>query len=400
MTIQTNANILVAAHRETTLGIAATATGATQVRLIGSTGLTLKRGAITSAELRTDGLTSMGRLGGKSVDGGYTTELSVGGHVDLFLEALMRSTWATSTAIGFATMTTIAIGTNTLTAAGGDFVGAQGIRVGDIFTLTGTTVSGNNSLRNVVVAVGSMTIVTTTGAFTTLVASATGTLTILKKLKTSNPYIRYSHTIEQYDADIDLSELFLGCRCIGAKLSFKPNAMAMADFTFLGMDHTALATGTSPYFTSPSLTTGLSLIADDSAIRFNGSTVTTFTGFDLNFSIKAKGESVIGSFVPPDIFDNELDVTGMITGLRSDFSNLTLYDAETEFEMQILLKEPGTAPQNCIAIYLPRVKIAALAAPVGGGDGPKVVTLGLMIGPKVAATGYDGTICTISSTAP
>lgn len=397
MSIQTNANILVAARREATIGVQATATGATQVRLVGSTGLTLKRAPIVSAELRPDGLTSMGRLGAKTVDGGYTTELSVGGHIDLFLEALLRSTWVTATGIGFATMTTVAVATNGVVATGGDWVGSQGIRVGDIFTLT-TGVAANANLRNVVTAITSLTITTVTGAFTIAAATATGTLTILKKLKTANPYVRYSHTIEQLDIDNDLSELFLGCRVVGGKLSFKPNS-TMADFTLLGVDHVALATGTSPYFTSPSLTTGLALIADDSAIRKNGVTVATFTGFELNFAIKTRTEAVVGSFVSPDIFDNELDVTGTLTGLRSDFSNLTLYDAETEFEVQILLKEPGSAPQNCFNLYLPRVKISGLAAPVGGGDGAKIETLTLMVGPKVAATGYDGTIATISSSA-
>jgi hypothetical protein len=173
--------------------------------------------------------------------------------------------------------------------------------------------------------------------------------------------------------------------------------MATAQYTFLGMDRTQLTTGTSPWFTSPTLTTDLGLVADDATIRFNGAVVSTFTGFDLDFSIAAAGQPVIGSFVSPDIFDNDLTVTGSITGLRSDFSNLTLYDAETEFEIGILLEELETAPKDCISIFLPRVKISGLSAPVGGGDGAKIETLQLMIGPKVSATGYDAGICTIQT---
>lgn len=397
MTYQSNSNITVAAKRESVTGVAnSTVTGAIGVRIVGSTGLSMKRAPIQSQEISQDGVMPMGRLGGKSVDGSFSTEMSVGGAFALFTEAVMRSTWATSTAIGFATMTTVAIATNEVVAAGGSWL-TQGIRVGDIFRVSGTTVSGNNNTNNIVTAVTTLTISTVTGAFTTLAATPTGTLTILPKLVTATSPTRVSHTIEQYDEDTDLTELFLGCRCVGAKFSFKPNQMATAEYTFMGMDRTLLATGTSPWFTSPTYTTGLALIADDSSIRFNGATVATFNGFDLEFSIDAAGENVLGSFVSPDIFDNRLTVRGTITGLRADFSKLTLYDAETEFEVSILLQEPATAPKPCIAFFVPRAKISALSAPVGGGDGPKVETLELMIGPKVAATGYDGTVVSISS---
>lgn len=194
-----------------------------------------------------------------------------------------------------------------------------------------------------------------------------------------------------------MSELFLGCRVVGVSLSFRPNQMATATYTLMGMDRTALATGTSPYFTSPTLTTNLGLIADDASIRYNGADVATFTGFDLDFQITAAGEPVIGSFVSPDIFDNDLNVTGSITGLREDFSNLTLYDAETEFELSILLQELEDAPKSCLSIFLPRVKLSGLSAPVGGGDGAKIETLQLMIGPKASATGYDSGIAVIAS---
>jgi hypothetical protein len=399
MSYQTAANILVAVHRESTTGTAATATGASVVRLINSQGLELKRAQIQSEEKRADAVKPMGRLGGKSVDGTINAELTVGGATDIFLEAIMRSAWATATSIGFATMTTVAIGTNYLTAAGGDWVGTQGLRVGDVFKVSGTTVSADNNINVPIIALTSVTITVPSGTFATLTASATGTLTRLKRVVTAASPTRYSHTIEQNNTDIDLSELFVGCRLTGMTWSLKPGQNVQASYTFMGMDRTALATGTSPYFTSPTTTTGLSLVADDSSILKSGTAVSTFTGFDLRFDIAAKGEPVIGSFVTPDIFDNDLSVSGTITGLRSDFANLTLFDAETEFEIMILLQEPATAPKPCIGLYLPRVKIAGLSAPAGGGDGAKIETLTLMVGPKVAATGYDGSVATFSSSA-
>lgn len=398
MSYQTGANVLVAAHRETTTGTAATATGAVVVRYIDSPGLKLNRAQIYSAEKRADALRPMGRLGGKSVDGTINTEVTVGGATDLFLEALMRSTWATATAIGFATMTTVAIGTNSVTAAGGDWIGSQALRVGDIFTISGTG-GANDNLSAAILALTSLTITVASGTFTTLAAQATGTLTRMKKVVTATTPTRYTHSIEQYDTDIDQTELFLGVRVVGASLSLRPGEPAKLSYNFLGLDRSALASGASPYFTSPSTTTGLSVIADDCQILKDGVTVATFTGMDLRFDITAKGEPVIGSFVSPDIFDNDMAVSGTITGLRSDFANLTLFDAETEFEIQVVLQENTAAPKATLGFYLPRVKIAGLEAQAGGGDGAKIETLTLMVGPKDAATGYDGTVLSIASSA-
>ena len=397
-TFQTAANVLVALKRETTTGVAATASGASRVRFNASPGLSLKRANVLSPEKRTDGLAAMPRLGGKSVDGTFTGDVTIGGANDILWEALMRTTWVTATTLAFASVTTVAIGTSTLTGgASTDFVGTNGFRVGDVFTLASTTVTADNNLNLPIIAVGSATISTLPAALATLSATATGTLTIMKRAITATTPTRYTHTIEQYDQDIDLSELFLGCRVVGGKLSVKPGAMATIEWTFMGLDRTILTTGTSPWFTSPTVTTGASVVSDACAVVYNGGVVATFTGFEVDFKITAKGEPVIGTLVSPDVFDNNLTVTGSISGVRSDFSNLTLFDAETEFGVNIMLQDTAGPPLGCLNIFLPRVKIGALSAPVGGQDGAKIEALTLDVGPKVAATGYDAGIAVISS---
>lgn len=398
-TYQRNNNVLVAARRESSFNVQATATGATELRILDSPGLHLKRAPITSNEKRTDLLKTMPRLGYKSVDGSYNMELTVGGFTDLGQESVTRGVWATATSITFATMTGVQLATNAVIATGGSWI-TQGVKVGDIFQITGTTVSGDNNLNVRALAVTTLTISVATGTYTTLASTATGTLTILKKLATPTTPTSYSYSIEQYDGDTDLSELFTGVRHVGRKYSFKPGSPATITDTFMGADRTALTTGTSPYFTSPSVTTGLSLITEDSNLRYNGAVAASFTGFDLDFSVAAKGEPVIGSFVTPNVFDDDCTVSGSITGLRSDFSNLTLYDAETEFELSIKLEEPNTGPpKSCFSIFLPRVKIGDLSANAGGGDGAKIETLQIMVGPKVATSVYDAGVATFHSTA-
>lgn len=396
MAYQTAANVLVAMKRESTTGVApTTVTGAVRVRITDSPGLNLKRATVESNEKRADGLRSLGRLGGKSVDGSYNVELSTGGAVDLMLEAIMRSTWSAATNISFASVTSVTIGTNEV-VGNGDWV-AQGIRVGDIFTVNNT--ENDDGINAQVIALTSGTISVPLGTFAGSTVDTAGTLTRLKKVISATTPTRYSHSVEQYDQDIDLSELFLGCRVVNVRLSFRPGQMATASFSLIGMDRTALAVGTSPYYTSPTLTSTLGLVADDSTILKDGVAVATFTGLDIEFQITAQGQPVIGSLVSPDIFDNDCAVSGQITLIREDFTQVTSYDAETEFELFVKLEEPSGTPPECLAIYLPVVKFSTLDAPVGGGDGAKIETLNLMVGPKTAATGYDGTIAVISSSA-
>lgn len=401
-TYQTSANVKVVIAPESTTGTAAAATVTTArvVRIVDSPGLVLRRARIDSSEKRDDGNRPMSRLGGKMVDGSLNTELTVGGAITPLTEGLIRAAYATSVAIGFVTMTTVTFGTNVVTAAGGDWVGGQGLRVGDIFTVTGSSVSGNNNLRTPILAVTSLTITVPAGTFTTLAAAATGTITRLRKLVNGTTPTRKSYTVEQYEEDNDLSEYFVGCRVVGLRMSLRPGQHVTCEWRFLGMDRTALATGTSPYFSAPAaVTTGLSLVADDSGIYKSAAAISTFTGFDLDFSIAASGQNVIGSTTPADIFDNALSVSGSITGLRSDFTSLTQYDAETEFDLMVVLTEPTSAPKPCFAFYLPRVKIGAVSAPAGGGDNGKIETLELIVGPKDAATGYDATVVAFSQSA-
>lgn len=399
MPFQTGSNVRVALKTESAFGVAAGASGATVLRKIASPALKLVRGQIISTEKRGDQLTSQGRLGGKMVQGTYNTELSVASF-DLLLAAMLRTSYTAAVAITQATMTSITVTAGppgTIVAAAGSWL-TQGVRVGDIVRLTGQAQAGNNDKNLRVQAVTASTITVPETLVTDAAPDATFTLTILKKLKNPATPVRTSFTIEEYNQDIDLSEQFLGCRLIGASFSLRPNAMATVGWSFLGVDRVALAAGASPYYTTPTEFSTVGLVVDDATIRRNGAAVTTFTGLELNFQIASRIEPVIGGLVSPDVFDNDLSVSGSVTGLRADFANLTLFDAETEFELFCLLTEPEVEPKDCISLYVPRVKIADLDSDIGG-DGARVETHQLMIGPKVATTADDAGVVTICTSA-
>lgn len=76
-----------------TFGVAPGATGAKKFRLNAGAGLKMGRGLIQSNEIRSDGQSSMGRLGGRAVSGSYSADLSQG-TFDELIEAAFRGTWS------------------------------------------------------------------------------------------------------------------------------------------------------------------------------------------------------------------------------------------------------------------------------------------------------------------
>lgn len=393
MSNQGNANVLAVIRREATFGVVATATSTAHViRITPSQGMEYKRAQIRSEEMRDDAEQQMARLGGKMSDGSFSTEWTVGGAMDILLEALQRNAWSTATTVALAS---VVFTSNAITQPSGDFVGTSGLRVGDIFTITGGSQASNNNLRTPIIAIGSLTITVPAGTFVT--ATITGTLTRLKKLTSPTTPTNYSHSIEQIDEDVDGSEVHIGSRVVGGTISIQPGQPVKVTFNIMGVDRNVVTGASSPYFTNTTVTTGLMCVADDSAIYKDGVAVTTFTGLELNFTIDAEGVMVIGSLAAADIVTNTMRRSGTITALRQDMAALTAFDAETEFSLITILKEQTAAPQPCGAIYLPRIKYGAVRAPLGGGNGAKIETRELLVGPQVSATGYDPTACTFFS---
>jgi hypothetical protein len=397
MATQTGSNYLVNFKVESVEGTAATGGGSTgeRLRTVSSPGLKLSRATVRSAEKRNDANKAPSRLGGKSVAGSYNVEVNVDSFSTL-IEAAMRSTWVSPVAITQSTMTSITTTTNTIVAAAGSWV-TQGVRAGDVVRLTGHSTAANNDINLRVLSVTTSTI-TTVGSPLTLNASpdTTFTLTIQKKIAQATTPTRRTFTVEQYLEDADVSEQFVGCRVVSMSFTFQPSSMVTATFGFIGLNRTALATGASPYFTSPTEYTSINLVADDASITYNGAVVTTLTGWTVNFTIDASGQPVLGSLVAPGTYDNDLMVEGSCAATISDFSDLTLFDAETTFEMSILLVEPdAAAPVNFMHLYFPQVKIMDISGELGG-DAAYVQTRTLEFQPKVAATGYDAGVCTIS----
>jgi len=401
---QTGKNVIVAYKVEATLNTAPGVTNAEVLRIAPGGGLELRKDGIRSNEVRKDGLSSIVRHGSRHVEGAFPVELSVGSF-DTVLQALMRTTASTLVVTqATASLASITFGTNTITATststGSGFLQA-GFRVGDVFRPSGTSGGGgaNNSLNARVAAVATHTLtVLGTSVFTaTTTADTTFTFTRGKKLVNATTGVtRRSFYVDEYNTDIDQSESYGGVRFTGLRINGTPNGMADAELMAMGMSVTINATSASPYFTSPTEYTGQPLVFADAAIALGGSDIAVATAFSMEYTIDAAPLPVIGSSVTPDIFDGQARLRGTVTVLRESLTNVTRYANETELELHVMLREPGSAPQAYLWFFVPRLKLMSVNSPLGN-EGAMVETLEWEAGLKELATGYDQTLLSIGS---
>lgn len=398
--MQTGKNIKLGYKVEATFNTPPGASGATQMRVVPSGGAKYSRQAIVSQEVRSDGLTSMGRLGMHAVQLGYGQELSLGTQND-WLEAIMRGTWAAAAAITQATAGLTSMrtpSTSTIEASAGSWITA-GVRVGDIIRITGFATAANNSINLRVTAVTAL-IITVAGTPLTIDNSfdTTFTVTVQKKLINPATPVRRSFYIDEYyqDTSMDLSQVIGGVRVSSLKLSLKPNGIITVDWGLVGASMAALATGSSPYYSSPTPTTSIPLTSIEAVIRSGGADIATLSAFDLNLDLGAKPQEVIGSTTTPDIFDNSLAVSGTISGIVADLANVTRIGSETELELAILATEPEAEPKDFVSIFVPRFKLSDHGKNLGA-DGAMIETVSWFAGKKESTAGYDDTMLHFAS---
>jgi len=401
MAEQTGQQITVNYKEEVTFNTPPDPSGGEQLRITPSGGQNLARALIESEEIRKDLLTTMGRLGSSSVDGAYSGELSVQSF-DTIMQAVMRSTFVAAVAITEVEMTSITTTVGSIVAAAGDWQ-AEGVRVGDVVRLTGHSTAANNDLNLRVISVSTLTLgIAGDPLVVDAVPDVAFTLTILKKLSAPAGVIpvRRSYHFEEYYDILDLSETFGGVRFVRFRVTGAPDGFAVVEIGVMGASATALDEGASPFFAAPTVYTSTGLIFTDASIRYGGVEKVTLTGVEILLEIAAETLPVIGSNTTPDVFDNDIRVTGNVSGLRQDLLNLARLEAETELELQILLEEPTAVPKECINFFVPRLKISASEKELGG-DGALLESSPWFAGPKETVDiNYDTGMVTISTSSP
>lgn len=399
MASQTGKNMWVAFFTEGATFNTAPGVGvaAEKLRINPSPGLNLTRANIKPGEIRSDLMTQMVRLGSNTVAGNYNCDLSISSF-DTILEAIFRSTWVAAVELDEVDFTSITTTASTIVAAAGSWI-TLGVRVGDIVRITNQD-AGNEGLNLTIKTVTALTLtVEGTPLTVNAVPDAACEVTILKKLKNAAVPVRRSFYIDEYNQDIDMSEVYGGCRFTGLTIRGGPDTMATIEIRVIGASQTALAAGgTSPYYTASTLRTEIGLVLVDATIARDGTTMTAATSFELNIDLNAQALPVIGATVTPDVFDNEMTVSGSLSMLREDLTYITALGDETEYYLQLLLVEPdATDPIDCFNIYIPRIKFTGVDTPLGQ-DGGMIQTCPFEVGMQagdVVASGIDETMMTI-----
>jgi hypothetical protein len=362
--------------------------------------MNLTKQGIDSEENRRDGMRTRGRHGQRTVQGSYTSELSVG-TFDALFEAAMRGTWQVPLTILNTTpimsSATLSVGANSITASAGNWITA-GLRVGDeIQPLTGVIVGNRIRLRITALTATVITVAETLTVEAGPIAS--WNITRAKKLTQPAVMVERDFSWEEYGADIDTSMRYDGVRCTGFSLSMAPNGIISATFNMRGQEGVALTTATSPYFTSPTFTTTGPLSVIEAAIRLGSENLIDCTGFELNYDTAASDAQVIAATRTPDVFTNRATVTGSITVLRKNLDRMTEFLNETQVPLYVRMAENEASPADFMGLAITNMTFGGGEGSQLGADGPQTVQIPFMVGIDEAGGAFDATMLKLTSSA-
>lgn len=407
MVYQTNSNALIAYKKQAGLGTPASGASASILRLAGGNGIKLAKAAIASSEVRNDGMSTRGRHGTQAITAAYNAELSLGSH-DGIIEALMRSTWDSATLTkSQADFTSLTTGANTIVLASGNPI-TMGFRVFDVIRLGGLNATANNS-RNLRITALSATTITVAETLTVdAVADTTCTITRSgKRLINPAVLVKPYFTLEEYEGDIDQSTTVQDFVWGGLKFSMANNGLVMAAPSGVGIGQVAaLATGSSPYFTSPVATTDVPMSVVDATIRLAGNDLVSLSAFDINLDIQPSSPPTFGSGAQKfgaDVFTGPLLVSMNLTMLRKDLAIFSDFIAETQYSLHLLAVDNMAEPKDFVAITVPNFTLGSTdpsaLSKQGGGRTQSISIPAGLVGVDTSTTG-DNSMIKFQTTAP
>jgi hypothetical protein len=384
-------------------GSQASGAGGKVLRQTGGTGGRLSKATIGSRELRRDGMSTRGRHGTQRTNGGWDGELSLQSYDDV-MEAVQRGTWgAADLAITQAAMTSVTTTTSTIVAAGGSWI-TQGLRVGDVIRCTGFTDAANNSKNLRITGLTATTITVAETLVANAVADTSFTVTrpgrVLVNPGAGNLVKRY-FTIEEYEYDIDGSEVFTDSVFGSFRLQMQPNGLIQISTSFVGTGQFQTLTGASaPLLTSPTTTTSLPLSVSEAVVRTGGADLIDLTSFDLTVDIQPSAPDVISANkYSPDVFNGSQMVSMNLTVLRSDLQKVSDFLAETQYSLHLLMCENEAEPRDFISVFVPNFTLGSVdKSALAKEGGPRTQTISIpadLVGVDNTGAGYDATMVKI-----
>ena len=389
-------NVAVDYKLQSVLGTPESGSGATRFRInSGAPGLVLNKAKIRSNESRSDGMSTRGRHGSRSIAGSYPADATLGTFEDL-IACVMRSTFDAGVVITEADVTSITTTTNTIIAASGSWI-TLGIKVGDVVVIPHHPTAANNDLP---VRVVSLTASTLTLAGTPLTADAVAdsAVTITRAPKLVNGTTRQLVTFEESEQDLDESAQIPDCRVSSLKLTMGTDAMIALDFGIVGRGlYTMLEGASSPGFTSPTETTTGGLVGTDAGIYMNGAARTVLTSLDATLDTQCRTQPVIGADIGPDVYEGNMQpIQVNFAGIREGQTFLDALDAETDISLGLVMQDQ--AGTGYLSLWLPFGTVDSVTKQLGT-DGPLLESGTCEFGKLLSGSNVDLSLAVWQSTA-
>jgi hypothetical protein len=407
---QSQANALMAYKVQSGQGVQSSGGGATQLRLAdGSAGIKMNKPVTESGEVRSDGMRGRGRHGIQKTTGAWNHQASIGS-CEPIIEAIMRDTYSATLVITEATSggpTSVTIGANSIIGNSGSWIVA-GLRVGDVVRPTNLTDAPNNSKNVRLSGVSALTLTTVETMTPNATPDTSFTITRPKKL------IQYSagvlvprwFTAEDYEGDIDGTEVATDFVWTNAKVAMAPNGILMLDPGGIGTGQFQALTGASaPLFTSPTLNTAVPLSVIDATLRLGTTDLVELSAFDLTMDIGGMAPETFGSAAQrysPTVFTGQMGINISLTALRKDLAYVANYIAEDVLTLHCLAVENTAEPKNFLAFSLTNFTFGSVdKSALNRAAGPRTQTIQIpvgLVGKDEAGGAYDGTMIKWQST--
>jgi hypothetical protein len=372
-------NAYVAYKAQSGRGVQASGSGALILPQAGGQGGRMTKNSIADPIIRRDGQQIRGRHGSQRTSGSYNGTIALG-TIDPIFAAIMRASWGSADlAITQSAMTSVTTTTNTIVAAAGSWI-TEGLRVGDVIRATGLPDAANNGQNLRITGLTASTI--TVAETLVLNASPDTTFTITRPgRKLVNPGAgllqKTYFTIEEYEYDTDQSELFTDCVWSRLRISMAPDGTVSTELGWTGAGQFEVkATGDSPFFTTPTEPTNLSMAAIDATLRSGSTDILELTSFDITIDLRANAPSVTGpSKFAPDVFLGTQMVSMNLTALRKDLVDVADFVAENPLSMHFLAQENEAAPADFLSLFVPDFTYGGVdKSALSKEGGPRTVT--------------------------
>lgn len=293
--------------------------------------------------------------------------------------------------------------TATLTLGGGDPVG-DGLRIGDIITMSGCSVAANNRQFQIVGMSGTNgRVLTVYPAPTDMTSDTSFGLARSGQVSSvpSSGHVKRMFLFERNNSDLDRSRIYEECRITGYRMTIPAEGNATFEAMLMGRRRVTVSGGSAPFFGSPTAVTSTDVVNTlNGAVYLAGVRIGLVTSITLNFTLAADAPAVLGQAYPADILLGTASCTVEIGFLLdSDDTAATILENETEVTIVALLSSGDFATANAISICLPRVKINSADEPMQGEGSQAVSCQGEAIEYVGSGTGVPATTIRIHDTA-